>query len=282
MKKSRRQSYEQITTCEAESLQEAFSYLNQKLFDGNLPDAFIRYETKANSDGFYTPHGFSGRAAKFGKDAITLNSSRFDGRTDKQILGNLYHQMRHHWQYHFGKKPNRHYHDEEWSQGPTEIGLQPSSTGEKGGKITGQRMSQYIVPGGQFDQVCDELIATGWKLNLQSSHQPGATRVKKNKPDFMCPQCSEKFWGKASSRWICWNDGFLALPVGGDWSKKVRFELIKWSDEKPDTAEAQSYETTKPKRGRPKGSKNKRKPGRPKGSKNKPKLAVQSYEQSAT
>lgn len=85
-KRKQRQSYEQITTFEAESLQEAFNYLNQNLFDGKLPDAFIRYETKANSDGFYTPDGFSGRTAKFGKDAITLNSSRFVGRTDKQIL----------------------------------------------------------------------------------------------------------------------------------------------------------------------------------------------------
>src|SRR5215475_10792446 len=120
-----RQSYEQITTCEAESLQEAFNYLNQNLFDGKLPDAFIRYETKANSDGFYTPDGFSGRAAKFSKDAITLNSSRFANRTNQQILAVLGHQMLHHWQQHCGKKPNRHYHDEEWSQKSIEIGLQP-------------------------------------------------------------------------------------------------------------------------------------------------------------
>jgi hypothetical protein len=278
--KKRRQSYEEITTCEAESLQEAFSYLNKNLYGGKLPDAFIRYETKANSDGFYTPDGFSGRAAKFGKDAITLNSSRFDGRSDKQILLVLDHQMRHHWQWHFGKRPNRHYHDDEWSAKAIEDGVQPSSTGEDGGRITGQRMSQYIISGGRFDQICDELIATGWKLNLQSSHRPGAKKVKKDRPKFICPNCRDNIWGKPSTRQVCETCGFRMLPEDGDWEKLgiVRYELIKWSDEKPETAEAQSYETTKPKRGRPKGSKNKRKPGRPKGSKNKPKLVV-SYEQ---
>lgn len=295
-KKKQRQSYEQITTYEAESLQEAFDFLSQKLFAGKLPDAFIRYETKANSDGFYTADGFSGRTAKFGKDAITLNSSRFVGRTDKQILAVLGHQMTHHWQQHCGRKPNRHYYDEEWSQKLIEIGLQPSSTGDVGGKITGQRMSQYIIKGGRFEQVCDELIGTGWKLNLESAHRPGAAKVKKDgRTKLTCPKCRQNTWVQnPSAGFVCEHDGFRFLPEDGDWEKLgiVRYELIKWSDDKPEPA--QSYETTpvKPKRGRPKGSKDKpkvlqsydvepkRKRGRPKGSKNKPKL-VSSYEQPA-
>ena len=83
---------------EAECIQEAFDYLNQSLFAGALPDVFIRYETKANSDGYYSPNGFSGRSGEFGKDAITLNADRFVGRTDKQILAVLGHNLCHHWQ----------------------------------------------------------------------------------------------------------------------------------------------------------------------------------------
>ena len=68
-----------ITPYEAECVQQAFDYLNKRLFDGALPDVFIRYETKATSDGYYSPNGFSGRHGEFGKDAITLNADRFVG-----------------------------------------------------------------------------------------------------------------------------------------------------------------------------------------------------------
>src|SRR5262249_44060185 len=121
-------AYEHITTCEAESLQEAFTYLNRKLFDGKLPDVFLRYVTKANSDGFYPPKGFSGGRAKLGRDAITLNSSRFVGRSEKQIRGFLGHQITPPRKYLFGPNPHRHYHDDEWSQKSIEIGFQPPST----------------------------------------------------------------------------------------------------------------------------------------------------------
>jgi len=279
-KRKQRQSYEQITTYEAESLQEAFDFLNQKLFAGKLPDAFIRYETKANSDGFYTSNGFSGRTAKFGKDAITLNSSRFVDRTDKQILAVLGHQMRHHWQEHFGTKPNRHYHDDEWSQGLIEIGLQPSSTGDVGGKITGQRMSQYIIKGGRFEQVCDELIATGWKLNLESAHRPGAAKVKKNdRTKFTCPNCRENFWGKPSSRWICSNDGFVGLPENGIGKSLGSYDTNSSSGRMRHRSPNQCGSVVAPRVRRTsrkliasyEQQAIKRKPGRPKGSKNKPK-----------
>ena len=38
---------------------------------------------------------------------------------------------------------------------------------------TGQRMSDYIIPGGPFTQAFAKLAAIGWCLNLQSAHRPG-------------------------------------------------------------------------------------------------------------
>jgi hypothetical protein len=193
-----------ITPFEAECIQEAFDYLNQSLFAGALPDVFIRYETKANSDGYYSPNGFSGRSGEFGKDTITLNADRFVGRTDKQILAVLGHNLCHHWQRHFDTEPKRHYHDENWSAKMVEIGLQPSSSGENGGKVTGQHMSQYIIPDGPFDQACNNLIATGWALNLQSTPRPGP-KVKTNdsKTTFTCPACAQNAWGKPDLAILC-------------------------------------------------------------------------------
>ena len=51
---------------------------------------------------------------------------------------------------HCGTEPKRHYHDENWSAKMVEIGLQPSSSGEIGGKVTGQHISQYIIPDGRL------------------------------------------------------------------------------------------------------------------------------------
>ena len=58
--------------------------------------------------------------------------------------------MTHVWQHAFGKPSARGYHNKEWAAKMKAIGLQPSSTGMVGGKETGQRMMDYIIPGGAF------------------------------------------------------------------------------------------------------------------------------------
>lgn len=46
---------DRITVVENTAIQQAIDFLNREFFDGRLPDVFVRYETRANSDGFYTP-----------------------------------------------------------------------------------------------------------------------------------------------------------------------------------------------------------------------------------
>jgi hypothetical protein len=72
-----------------------------------------------------------------------------------------------------------------------------------GGKETGQRMSDYIIPGGRFDQSYDKLAATGWGLNLQSAHRPGGTRAPSSKTKFTCPKCGQNIFGKPSTDAAC-------------------------------------------------------------------------------
>jgi hypothetical protein len=82
-------------------------------------------------------------------------------------------------------------------------GLQPSSTGMVGGKETGQRMSDYIIPGGPFTKAYARLAAKGWKLNLQSAHRPGPKGGINSKTKFTCSSCGQNAWGKPDLAILC-------------------------------------------------------------------------------
>ena len=84
------------------------------------------------------------------------------------------------------------------------IGLMPSSTGAVGGKETGARMSDYILPGGAFSQAYAKLAATGWKLNLQSAPRQGPKGMTANsKTKFTCSSCGQNAWGKPDLKILC-------------------------------------------------------------------------------
>jgi predicted RNA-binding Zn-ribbon protein involved in translation (DUF1610 family) len=275
-----------ITVVENTAIQKAIDHLNRELFDSRLPDVFVRYETRANSDGFYTPSGFSARDGKYEKDCIALNSDRFVGKTDLQILADLGHLLCHHGQYHFGTAPARHYHDEEWSELMVSIGLQPSSTGAAGGKITGKKMSHYVIPGGRFEQAYAKLAATGWRINIQSTPFPGSkVKTDKNKTTLICPACEDRTWcSKRGKRWICPDCGYLAIDRDAKGEEIKRYRLVEIERDTADASPVRQTETDatyerlqpvqavepaiasyeqqavepKRKRGRPKGSKNRK------------------------
>ena len=97
------------------------------------------------------------------------------------------------------------YHNKEWAAKMESLGLQPSSTGAVGGKRTGQRVSHYIIPDGPFTKAFANLAATGWKLNLQSAHRPGATKGPNSKTKFTCSSCGQNAWGKLDLAILCMN-----------------------------------------------------------------------------
>jgi hypothetical protein len=111
--------------------------------------------------------------------------------------------MTHVWQHVFGKPSARGYHNKEWAAKMKSIGLQPSSTGMVGGKETGQRMSDYIIPGGPFTKAYARLAAKGWKLNLQSAHRPGPKGGINSKTKFTCSSCGQNAWGKPDLAILC-------------------------------------------------------------------------------
>ena len=117
-----------ITMAEFGGLQEAFDFLNAKLFDGKLPDAMFNYTRKPHMLGHFAEDRYSGRVAQFKKPEIALNPDSFIGRTDEQIVSTLAHEMKHLEQYRFGKPAARGYHNKEWAASMKAIGLMPSNT----------------------------------------------------------------------------------------------------------------------------------------------------------
>jgi hypothetical protein len=103
-----------------------------------------------------------------------------------------------------GTAPSRGYHNKKWAARMKANGLQPSSTGMVGGKETGQRMSHYIIPNERFAKAYAKLVKTGWKLNLQSAHQPGLSgRPNNSKTKFTCGACGQNAWGKPDLKIRC-------------------------------------------------------------------------------
>ena len=83
-----------------------------------------------------------------------------------------------------------------------EIGLQPSSTGEPGGKETGQSVTHYIIPEGRYTKAYAKLAASGFQLHWQSIPAVGSAK-KSSKTKFTCPDCGQNAWAKPGALWIC-------------------------------------------------------------------------------
>src|SRR5438477_10937174 len=96
------------------------------------------------------------------------------------ILSTLVHEMCHVWQQTHGKAPRRSYHDRQWAGKMREIGLQPSRTGEEGGKETGQSVSHYIIPEGRYAQAYAKLAESACALHWQSIPSTEQARGKKS------------------------------------------------------------------------------------------------------
>jgi hypothetical protein len=85
-----------------------------------------------------------------------------------------------------------------------EVGLQPSSTGEIGGKETGQTVSHYIIPGGRYEKAYAALAGQGFALHWQSVPVDKQARAKKSsKTKFTCPDCGQNAWAKPGALLIC-------------------------------------------------------------------------------
>jgi len=147
----------QITAKQYLKLNTAYDYFNEKLFENKLPGCLITLQREKMSKGYYSAKRFKGKHEEKQIDEIALNPDLF-GRSEKDILSTLVHEMCHQWDNHFGLNSQRTYHNKVWSKKMQEVGLMPSADGKPGGRRTGQYMTHYVIENGLFDKIVKDLL----------------------------------------------------------------------------------------------------------------------------
>ena len=148
----------------------AYDFLNRKLFKGRLPGCIITVQREnENVHAYYSYRRFVSKN-KPGHfiDEIAMNPYYFVNVKFQNALATLVHECTHQLQQHFGK-PTARYHNKEWAEMMQSVGLMPSNTGKKGGRITGQKMADYIIKDGPFDRACKELLTKNFEISWYDS-----------------------------------------------------------------------------------------------------------------
>jgi len=203
------------TKAQFEAFEAAYEYFNQVLFSYELPPVILNLSRKSKAMGFVAPFRWqaAGQEATEGEKG-TLHELSINPEilymSPIDVYSTLVHEQCHIWQFHCGKPSRRTYHNKEWASKMLEVGLTPSSTGETGGNMTGQKMSDYPTPDGAFLKALDNL-PHAFKLPFISTEglakaetDGGSSDPKpKNKVKYSCPSCNTNAWGKQDINLIC-------------------------------------------------------------------------------
>ncbi|MFA7429899.1 MAG: SprT-like domain-containing protein [Rhodospirillaceae bacterium] len=221
-------------------LQKAFDHFNRTLFDGSLPDCLISIRTDGASMGYFSGSRFVGRATGEVVDEIAMHAGYFGVVPIREIMQTVVHEMVHQWQHHHGTPGRGRYHNREWAAKMEAIGLMPSSTGEPGGKRTGDSVSDYMIEGGPFEAACNALLTQEYTVSWMDRFPPvppeaaalaagdgalqaavsliklpevGAKPNKSNRVKYRCPSCGAQAWGKSALALLCGVEGCDSAPL---------------------------------------------------------------------
>ena len=207
-----------------DAFQQAYDVLNRSLFKSELPNCLITLQRRKRTYGYFSAERF-GREDGHATDEIALNPAHFRDRPVKEILATLAHEMVHLWQHHFGKAGRSRYHNKQWAEKMKAIGLQPTDTGEEGGKETGDKVHHMISLDGRFDRLTSKLLARGFAItwmekpradtaaSSQSGGENAETKSKSGKRvKYICTneQCDQKAWARHEAKLVC---GHHMLPM---------------------------------------------------------------------
>ena len=180
-----------------------FDYFNGRLFGGSLPSVLLNFSRLNRTYGFFAPERWAGQ----GKDRaheISLNPQHLKTRKPEEVASTLVHEMVHLWQHERGEPSRSGYHNREWAEKMLEVGLIPSSTGQPGGKQTGQHMTHYIDPTGEFLRAWSSMPGELW---LPWAGIPEGERrrptVKRYRFAYECPKGHGKVWGRPGLALVC-------------------------------------------------------------------------------
>ncbi len=232
-------------------LQQAYDHFNARLFGGELPACLITLQREKRAYGYFSPARFVDKQGQR-TDEIAMNPCFFAVIPLLEVLQTLAHEMTHLWQAHFGSPGRRGYHNAEWADRMEEIGLMPSSTGKPGGRRVGEKMSDYVIPGGRFELACEELMAGDFRITWRDRHpvrekleqalagavegvepeqlyssgialhdtdaaegaDQEAPASKSNRRKYACSGCATNVWGKPGLNLICGNCDLSFDDVG--------------------------------------------------------------------
>ena len=207
-----------LTALEYGTLQDAYDHFNCALFEGRLPQVLITLQRHAHARGYFSRNRFRGRnRASEHVHEVALNPDSFGGRSDEDILSTLVHEMAHVWQQEYGHPGRGRYHNREWAAFMYSIGLMPSTTGEPGGAVTGDRVSHYILHGGPFSGACGaflEKYCLAWEAAADSAGSHSGNRAvvgndrnvagnSQTRTKFTCPNCGLNAWAKPDAVLDC-------------------------------------------------------------------------------
>jgi len=202
-----------ITIQEYTTLDSAYQYFNEKLWDGKLPDCIVTLHRKKGANGYYWHEKFVERDGNKKISEIALNPDTFNERTDTEILATLVHEQCHLAQHLFGDAPKSNYHDKEFAKFMYDVGLIPTSNGEINGKRTGVKISTLIQEGGLFEKFCGAFLISN-KINVQSTKEIEIEKKsrKKTRQKLVCPSCMENARARIGMKLICGECNETMLP----------------------------------------------------------------------
>jgi hypothetical protein len=221
----------------------AYDFFNVTLFGAELPPCLITYQRSRKFYGYFAGDRFVDvlRSSTTRIDEIAINPFYLREQLTEHALSTLVHEMAHLKRHRLIEpRPTPGYHDRQWAAIMIDVGLIPSTTGEPGGKTTGQKVGHYVVVGGRFSLAAQELLRHGFKIRYLDYEQPhpdreqppapnGDTetrtrgddrralrraRSKASKTPFSCINCKppEQFWAKPGANWICGKCNTRAMP----------------------------------------------------------------------
>lgn len=206
------------TVEQMQALQNAYDYFNVKLFGNSLKQCILTLNRSRNTHGYFCPEVWTDDGEHKAAEIALNPDFMLNGdteRTMREIYSTLVHEMCHLWQEMEGTAPRRCYHNKDFAEKMEFVGLITSSTGEKGGKRTGQHVSHYILEGGDYDKAFAEMPAE-YILPFKTcfSMQKNHKKVKKApaKVTYICPVCGQEVRGKEGLNIVC-GDCKVVMPA---------------------------------------------------------------------
>lgn len=158
-------------------LQVAFDHFNAELFEGvlgkRIAQVLFTYQRQKNTAGYLSSNRFGNRAGALVHE-LAVNPEYFAIVPLTEILQTVAHEMVHAFQAEHGGAGRANYHNKHFAGLMKKIGLMPSETGRPGGAEVGQRMAEYVIPGGPFEMAVRKLMANDFALIWYDRFVPAA------------------------------------------------------------------------------------------------------------